>query len=74
MENLCSNPKPFADDTSLFSIVTDEALSNSYLKDNLKKLMIGLRSGKWVLIPSVQNPPMKLSSVEKKYSLPSDFI
>ena len=36
-ENLHSNPKRFADDTSLFSIVADEALSNSYLNDNLKK-------------------------------------
>ena len=45
-ENLHSNPKLFAGDTSLFSTVTDEALSNSYLNDNLKKLMIGLISGK----------------------------
>ena len=37
-ENLHSNPKPFADDTSLFSIITDEALSHSYLNDELKKL------------------------------------
>ena len=36
-ENLNSNAKLFADDTSLFSIVADEALSNSYLNDNLKK-------------------------------------
>ena len=38
MENLHSNPKLFADDTSLFFIVTDEALSNSYLNDDLKKI------------------------------------
>ena len=37
-ENLHSNPKLFADDTSLFSIVADEALSNSYLNDDLKKI------------------------------------
>ena len=37
-ENLHSNPKPFADETSLFSIITDEALSHSYLNDDLKKL------------------------------------
>ena len=34
MENLHSNPKLFADDTSLFSTVTDEALSNSYLSED----------------------------------------
>ena len=37
-ENLHSNPKFFADDTSLFSTVTDEALSNSYLNDDLSKI------------------------------------
>ena len=36
-ENVNSNPKLFAEDTSLFLIVTDEALSNSYLNDDLKK-------------------------------------
>ena len=36
-QNLHSNPKLFADDTSLFSTVADEALSNSYLNDDLKK-------------------------------------
>ena len=46
-ENLHSNPKLFADDTSLFSIVADEALSNSYLNNDLKKKkMIGLIRGK----------------------------
>ena len=35
-ENLHSNPKRFEDDTSLFSTVTDEALSNSYLNEDLK--------------------------------------
>ena len=30
--------KIFADDTSLYSTVTDEALSNSYLNDNLGKI------------------------------------
>ena len=40
-----------------------------HLNDDLKKKkkkMIGLISGKWVLILTVQNPHMKLSSVEKK--------
>ena len=37
-ENLHSNPKLFADDTSLFAAVTDEALSNSHLNDDLSKI------------------------------------
>ena len=37
MENLHSNPKLFADDTSLFLTVTDKALSNSQLNDKLSK-------------------------------------
>ena len=39
-----------------------------------KKIMVGLVSGKWVLILTVQNLPMKFSSVEKKNSLPSDLF
>ena len=73
-ENLYSNPKLFADDTSLFSTVTDETLSNSYLNDNLKKIMIGFISWNWVLILTVQNPPMKLSSAEQKIFTTYDFI
>ena len=37
-EKLHSNPKPFADDTFLFSTVTDETLSNSHLNDDLTKI------------------------------------
>ena len=37
-ENLHSNQKLFADDTSLSSPVTDEALSNSHLNDDLSKI------------------------------------
>ena len=37
-ENLHSNPKLFADDTSLFSTVTDAALLNSRLNDDLSKI------------------------------------
>ena len=37
-EKLHSNPKLFADDTSLFSTVTDEVLSNSHLNDDLSKV------------------------------------
>ena len=38
MENLHSNPKLFADDTSLFSTVTNAALSNSHSNDDLSKI------------------------------------
>ena len=37
-ENLHSNPNLFADDTPLFWIVTEEALSNSHLNDDLSKI------------------------------------
>ena len=37
-ENLHSNPKLFVDDTSLFSTVTDEALSQSHLNDDLSNI------------------------------------
>ena len=37
-ENLHSNPNLFADDTPLFWIVTEGALSNSHLNDNLSKI------------------------------------
>ena len=45
-ENLDSNPKVFADDTSLFSPVTHEPLSSPHLNDDLSKLMIGLINAK----------------------------
>ena len=38
MENLHSNLKLFADDTSLFSTVTDAALSNPHLNNDLSKI------------------------------------
>ena len=37
-ENLHSNPKLFTDDASLFSTVTDEALSSSHLNDDWSKI------------------------------------
>ena len=37
-ENLVSNPKLFADDTSLFSVVQDITLSTKNLNDDLKKI------------------------------------
>ena len=38
MENLHSNPKHFADDSSLFSTLTDETFLNSHLNSNLSKI------------------------------------
>ena len=37
-DNLASNPKLFADDTSLFSIVQDVTLSAKNLNGDLKKI------------------------------------
>ena len=37
-DNLISNPKLFADDTSLFSVVQDITLSAKNLNDDLKKI------------------------------------
>ena len=37
-ENLPSNPKFFANDTSLFTTITGEALLNSHLKADLSKI------------------------------------
>ena len=48
-ENLHFNTKRFADDISLLLTITDEALSNSYLNDDLGK--INNQSYKWKMIP-----------------------
>ena len=37
-DNLISNPKLFADDTSLFSVVQDITLTAKNLNDDLKKI------------------------------------
>ena len=58
-ENLHSNPKLFAYDTSLFSTVTNEALSNSHLNDNLSKINDWAYKWKMGFNLTVQNPLMK---------------
>ena len=45
-DNLTSNAKLFADDTSLFSEVHDDNTSAKELNNDLKKIMIGLFNGK----------------------------
>ena len=40
-DNVISNPKLFADDTSLFSVVQDITLSAKNLNDDLKKINKG---------------------------------
>ena len=45
-DNLTSNVKLFADDTSLFSVVHGVNTSAQELNGDLKKLMIGLSNGK----------------------------
>ena len=74
-ENLNSNAKLFADDTSLFSIVADEALSNSYLNDDLKKINDWAYKWKMSFNPDSAKPAHEVVFSRKKiYSLPSDFI
>ena len=41
-DNLASNPKLFADDTSLFSVIKNVDASNIHLNNDLKKI------GEWV--------------------------
>ena len=45
-DNLTSNAKLFADDTSLFSEVHDDNTSAKELNNDLRKIMIGLFNGK----------------------------
>ena len=65
MENLHSSPKFFADDISLFSIVTDEALSNSHLNDDLSKINDWTYKWKISFNTDSTKPALKLPSVEK---------
>ena len=65
-ENLHSNPKLFADDTSLFSIVADEALSNSYLNDDLKKINDWAYKWKMSFNPDSTKPAHEVAFNRKK--------
>ena len=74
-QNLHSNPKLFVDDTSLFSTVTDDALSNSYLNDDLSKINDSAHKWKISFDPDSTKPGHEVVfSRKKRYSLPSDFI
>ena len=71
-ENLTSNAKYFADDTSLFSVVHDVSISAKDLNDDLEKLMTGLSNGKLVSTKIQANKPRKLfQSQIKKISPPN---
>ena len=72
-ENLTSNAKPFADDTSLFSVVHDVSISAKDLNDDLEKLMTGLSNGKLVSIQIQANKPRKLFSVANQKDQPTHF-
>ena len=68
MEHLHSNPKLFADDTSLFSTVTDEALPNSHLNDDLSKINDWDYKWKMSFNPDIAAPAHEVVfSSEKKY-------
>ena len=49
-DNLSSNIKLFADDTSLFSAIHDINVSAAELNEDLRKIAIGLFNVKWFLI------------------------
>ena len=65
-ENLHSNPKFLADDTSLFSTVTDEGLSKSYLNDNLSKINDWDYKWKMGFNPDSTKPTQKVVFSRKK--------
>ena len=65
-ENLHSNPKLFADDTSLFSIAADEALSNSSLNNDLNKVNHGAYKWKMSFNPDSTKPAHEVVFSRKK--------
>ena len=65
-ENLHSNPKLFADDTSLFLSVTDEALSNSHLNDNLSEINDWVYKWKMSFDPDSTKPAHEVIFSRKK--------
>ena len=66
-ENLHSSPKLFADDnTSLFSTVTDEALSNSHLNDDLSKINDWCYKWKMSFTPDSTKPTHEVVFSRKK--------
>ena len=65
-EKLYSNPKFFADDTSLFSTVSDEALSNSHLNDDLSKIKDWAYKWKMNFNPDSAKPVHEVVFIRKK--------
>ena len=72
-DNLTSNAKLFADDTSLFSVVHDVNTSAKELNEYLKKLIIRLSDGNWISILSRANKPRKSISVANQRDRPICF-
>ena len=75
-ENLHSNLKLFADDTSLFSIVIDEVFLNSRLNDDLTVSNDCAYNWKMRLNPGSTKPTHEVLQWKSiyVYSLPSDYI
>ena len=65
-ENLHSNPKLFADYTSLFAVVTDKALSNSQLNDDLNKINDWAYKWKMSSNPDITKPAHQVVFSRKK--------
>ena len=72
-DNLTSNAKLFADDTSLFSVVHDVNTSAKELNEYLKKLIIRLSDGNWISILSRASKPRKSISVANQRDRPICF-
>ena len=73
-DNLTSNVKLFADDTSLFSVAHDVNTSTKELNNDLKKVLgltIGIPNGKWVSILIRANKPRKSFSVASHRDRPA---
>ena len=72
-ENLVSNPKLFADDTSLFSVIFDKDLSAKNLNDDLNR--INNWAFQWKMSfnpdPNKQTQEVLFSRKIKKLSQPS---
>ena len=49
-DNLTSSPKFSADDTSLFSTVTDLNVTANQINNDLHNIIHGLTNGKWILL------------------------
>ena len=70
--DLTSNPKLFADETSLFSVVQNMNWTTTELNSDLSQISDGLSNGKWILILNLINK-LKRKFLEEKHHPPLLF-